>query len=315
LAPVFQADMPTALERLAALPDGALSDKQRRVRDCIVTRFGSGTAPVAAPETLPVPAGEVLAAYRRYWTVSLMRTATAEQAEATLSAELAPFAGADAHDLEAREVGAARAIEAQGLFVLGGVTPPLQEFMLWRKQTAAMQTVALPGGSIDVRVTLLDDFASFGWAAWGTCDAAHTGGWATADGIMVVAPSWDLTSESYRISLLAHESQHFSDYRRYPKLAPTDLEYRAKLVELMLAHDTQRALLNKFSAEALRNRATPHPFASWWLVERLRGRLGDLAATGLSADAVRQAAAAELQAHSAALDAKGAATVATALPD
>ena len=316
LGPVFQADMPTALERLAALPDGALTDRQRQMRDCIVARF-AGPSPAAALDSLPAPAGDVLAAYRRYWTASLMRTATPERAEARLSADLAPFAGSDAHDLEAREAGAARAIEAQGLFVLGGVTPPLQEFMLWRKQSAAVQTVVLPGGSVDVRVTLLDDFVSYGWAAWGTCDAAHTGGWATAEGgIMVVAPSWDLASESYRISLLAHESQHFSDYRRYPKLAAPDLEYRAKLVELMLAHDTQRSLLEKFSAEAARNRATPHPFASWWLIERLRGRLGgDPMAADLSGDAVRQAAAAEFQAHSAVLDAKGPVTVETALPD
>lgn len=133
---------------------------------------------------------------------------------------------------------------------------------------------------------------------------------------MVVASSWDLSSEGYRVSLLSHESQHFSDYKRYPKLAAPDLEYRAKLVELMLAHDTQRTLLAKFSAEAARNRATPHPFASWWLIERLHARLGsDLLAADLSADAVRQAAGAELAASNAALDARGAATVETALPD
>jgi hypothetical protein len=315
LAPVFQADMPTALERLVALPDRALTDRQRRTRDCIVARFRGPTA-AAAPESLPAPAGDVLAAYRRYWTTSLMHTARPEQAEARLSAELAPFAASEAHDLEAREAAAAAAIGAKGLFVLGGLTPPLQEFMLWRKEGGGMQTVELPGGRIDVRVTLLDDFASLGWAAWATCDAAHTGGWTTADGIMVVAPSWDLASEDYRISLLAHEAQHFSDYRRYPKLAPPDLEYRAKLVELMLARDTQQALLDKFSAEAERNRAPPHPFASWWLMARLRGRLGgDPRAAEYSGEAVRQAAAAELQAHSAALDAKVPATAGTALPD
>jgi hypothetical protein len=258
LTPVFQADMPTSLERLAALPDHALPDRQRRTRDCIVARFRGPTA-TAAPESQPAPAGDVLAAYRRYWTASLMHAATPEQAEARLSPELAPFAGSDAHDLEACEAGAAAAIEAKGLFVLGGLTRPLQEFMLWRKQGGGMRTVELPGGRIDVRVTLLDDFASLGWAAWATCDAAHTGGWTTADGVMVVAPSGDLASEDCRISLLAHEAQHFSDYRRYPKLAPPDLEYRAKLVELMLAHDTQRACWTSSLPKPHGNLATAPP--------------------------------------------------------
>lgn len=325
LGPIFQADMPTALERLAALPEGSLNDRQRRVRDCIVARFklpSPQAAPLpdalpAAPDALPAAAATLLAAYRRYWTAVLMHSVPADAAEAQLSSDLAPMAGREAHDLESREKAAARTVEAQGLFVLGGVTPPLQELMLWRKQTATTQTVALPGGPIDVRVTLLDDFASFGWVGWGTCDAAHTGGWATADrGIMVVVPSWDLASEGYRVSLLAHESQHFSDYKRYPKLAPTDLEYRAKLVELTLAHDTQRKLLDKFAAEAARNRAAPHPFASWWIGERLRLRLGrDPMSPEVSGDAIREAAAAELRAHGAALDAQGAARVETALPD
>ena len=39
LTPVFQADMPRSLERLAALPDRALPDRQRRTRDCIVARI------------------------------------------------------------------------------------------------------------------------------------------------------------------------------------------------------------------------------------------------------------------------------------
>jgi hypothetical protein len=201
------------------------------------------------------------------------------------------------------------------LHALGGVTAPLHEFMLWRQQTTQRETIALVDGTVDIQVTLLDGFVSLGWAAWGTCERSHTGGWATSDGIMVVAPAWKLDSEDYLVSLQAHEAQHFSDYRIYPKLASPDLEYRAKLVELALANQTQRALLEQFTAGAKRDRTLPHSFANYWVVEHLRMRLKTTSWDAVTTAAVRNAATAALAAHSAALDARGRDTVATALPD
>jgi len=131
----------------------------------------------------------------------------------------------------------------------------------------------------------------------------------------VVAPAWKLDSEDYLVSLQAHEAQHFSDYRIYPKLASPDLEYRAKLVELALANQTQRALLEQFTAGAKRDRTLPHSFANYWVVEHLRMRLKTTSWDAVTTAAVRNAATAALAAHSAALDARGRDTVATALPD
>jgi hypothetical protein len=314
IAPVFAADLAEALARLAALPDAAMDAEQRRIRNCMRARFAqpSREGPSDSPPGL---AGEVLGAYRSYWTSVLMRQTTATQAEATLFESLARWDATGAKDLETRAAGVHRAVELQGWHVLGGVTTPLHELMLWREQTHGVRTVALPAGDIEVKVTSLDGFASLGWTAWATCDRSHTGGWATADGIMVVASAWDLRSEAYTISLLAHEAQHFSDYRRYPKLAQTDLEYRAKLVEIALAETTQRDLLGKFASAAERNRGVPHPFANHWLVERLRMRLGGGEWREHPRDAIARVALAELQAHSEALDAQGAALVKSALPD
>jgi hypothetical protein len=221
--------------------------------------------------------------------------------------------GAPGSGIEAQTEEAVRVAERHGLYALGGVTAPLHEFMLWRRQTT-QQTVALLGGAIEIQVTLLDDFVSLGWAAWGTCERSYTGGWATADGIMVVAPAWKLDSEDYLVSLRAHEAQHFSDYRIYPKLASPDLEYRAKLVELALANQTQRALLEQFTAGAKRDRTLPHSFANYWVVEHLRTRLGTTRWGAVTTLSMRSAATAELAAHSAALDARGRDAVETVLP-
>ena len=131
---------------------------------------------------------------------------------------------------------------------------------------------------------------------------------------MVVSPSWDFTSENYRISLLAHEVQHFADYRRYPKLEAADLEYRAKLVELILAETMQRELLDAFAAQALPDRASPHAYASHWALARLREQLatGDLLAVPRSQ--LREAAETLLRQHTQSLVVNGAATAQTALP-
>ena len=317
LAPVFQADLPQTLTRLKALPDDALTPKQRNVRDCIVARFAaaSPTAASATDPRLPDDLAEVLRAYRRYWTSVLMQTETSVQAEGTLSEELGRLLPDAPASLDQRADAAITFAQRRGWHALGGVTAPLREYLLWKDQSTRQEDIALPGGTVTVSVSMLDGFASLGWGAWGTCEAAQTGGWATPEGLMVVVPGWDLSSENYRVSLLDHEAQHFADYPRFPKLGQPDLEYRAKLTELSLAHDTQRELLAMFAAGAKRDRALPHPFAQWWLMERIGTRFGSAEWSAWKPDDVRAAAAAELMAHTALLQARGAATVQSVLPD
>ena len=316
IGPVFQADLPQTLARLKALPEESLSAKARPARACILGRFALGDPASAATDArLPPDLAAVLRAYRRYWTSVLMHTRTAGEGEAALSDDLGRLLPDAPAGLEARTDAAVAFAEKRGWHALGGLTAPLQEFVLWKEQSTRREDVALPGGPVAVKVSMLDGFASLGWGAWGTCDLAHTGGWATSDGLMVVVPGWDLSSERYRVSLLAHESQHFADYPRFPKLAQTDLEYRAKLVELALAHDAQHELLAMFAAGAKRDRALPHPFAQWWVMQRIGERIGTADWQAWKPDEVRAAAAAELAAHTELLQARGASTVATALPD
>jgi len=316
LGPVFQADLPQTLARLKALPDAALPPGDRPVRDCILARFAVADPAAAAPTDprLSADLAAVLRAYRRYWTSALMHRQTKAQADAALSAELGRLLPAAAPNLDARTAASVALAAKQGWHALGDVTAPLHEYLLWKRQATRREQVVLPGGTVSVSVSMLDGFASLGWGAWGTCDRSHTGGWATPAGLMVV-PGWDLSSERYRVSLLDHESQHFADYPRFPKLAQTDLEYRAKLTELALAHDAQRDLLARFASSAKRDRALPHPFAQWWVMKRLGDRLGGADWSAWKPGDVRAAAAAELAAHTALLRARGAATVETALPD
>lgn len=313
---MIAADGPAALAQLRALPTQSLTERQRQVVGCMLERFGEPAPdPLASPApVLPPASAAVLAAYRRYWSVMLMRRADKAQAEEALRQALSRQTGLDSPELEAQAEAARVLVEREGLHALGGVTAPLHELMIWRKQTSRAETVLLPEESIEVSVSLLDDFVSYGWLGHATCDLTHTGGWATPEGLMVVSTSWDFTSEDFRISLLAHEAQHFADYRRYPKLAAADLEYRAKLVELTLAETTQHKLLEAFAAQAQPDRASPHAYASHWLLSRLGDRLATHDLQAVPGSQLRAAAQALLRQHTQSLVEGGAATVHTALP-
>jgi hypothetical protein len=313
---MMAADGPTALAELRALPAQGLTERQRAVVDCMLTRFNA-PAPSRAASTessLPPTAAAVLAAYRQYWADMLMRRVGKEQAEQALRDALRRQTGLESRSLEEQTEAARVLVERQNLRALSGVTAPLQELMIWRKQNSQTETVSLPEESIEVSVSLLDNFVSFGWLGYATCDRHHTGGWATPEGLMVVSPSWDLSSEKYRVSLLAHEAQHFADYRRYPKLGAADLEYRAKLVELILAETMQLELLESFLAQARPDRSSPHAYASHWLVTRLRKQLSTTDVAAAHRSELRDAARTLLLQHTRSLAESGATAVQTVLP-
>lgn len=81
--------------------------------------------------------------------------------------------------------------------------------------------------------------------------------------------SWNLDSEQFRVSYLAHEAQHFADLRRFPRLEQPELEYRAKLVELARAEDSLHSLLEAFTHQSGTDRKSPHAFADFCVIQHL----------------------------------------------
>lgn len=83
-----------------------------------------------------------------------------------------------------------------------------------------------------------------------------------------------MESESFQVSLLKHEAQHAADLARYPDMSNEDLEYRAKLVELV--YSKERDLFTPFAQQAGdRNKANGHARAAARIaagMERLLGR-------------------------------------------
>ena len=167
------------------------------------------------------------------------------------------------------------AFEERGYFANFGRTRPLFEFVVWKTNEKEMENVELTDGVQKVEVNYLGDFVSLGWSSFATFGGPSTGGWATDDGLFLVTDKWDLDSESFKVSFLKHEAQHFADYKIYPKLKGPDLEYRAKLTEISFSDVSMYDLLKKFTDRAARVENAPHPLANWHVITDLSRELLD----------------------------------------
>jgi hypothetical protein len=259
-------DMTSALPHFKRIDARGLNAKQQAALTGVLVNFNARVSRNGG-DTLDPWTAKVLEAYQSYWSRVMMGRVTAEIGERQLAETLAPLVGVTGEsgtpiEMNALEPKIQEQIRAKGYYSLQGVTSPLREFMLWRTRDDKVYNVELPDGREAVSVAMLDDFVSLGWTGFATGNYYHSGGWATRERLFCVRASYDLDSESFRISYLAHEGQHFSDYKRFPSLEGPELEYRAKLVELIYADTTARELLKAFSEQGSDKRENPHGYAN-----------------------------------------------------
>jgi hypothetical protein len=302
IAAVLQGDGRGAVSTLRAIDAAALAESTRALRACMLDRLDARRSPPIALDD--AYAASVLAAYREYWWRSLRAEHAAADNEAELLAALNAIVVADggsaAASMDAVEPLLLKRIEAHGRHALFGRTLPLREFMLWSSQTTRHYDVALPQAKQPVTVYFMDDFASLGWAGFASCERVHSGGWTKPEGLYAVRSAYDIASETFSVSYLAHEAQHYWDNAHFPMLEQPELEYRAKLVEIASARATLPDLLAAFASNTSDDRGVPHSHANERIVRELRTRLldGDAARAWTSVDSARiNAAAAELLAQ------------------
>lgn len=199
----------------------------------------------AAPELR-----EILRLYQKYYRDAFCLELPAGDAAERLRRRLADLLQTDpAAPLDSLEETAAEVFRCRSFHVLTGRTGGYYGPYIWKTQELASYRVELPEGTRDYAVMLLDGFLSKGWLDYISLGAVSTGGWSNGDGLIhCIRSSYDLDSEDFQISLLKHEAQHGADLEHYPNISPQDLEYRAKLVELI--YSSQRPLLERFLGEA-----------------------------------------------------------------
>ena len=81
------------------------------------------------------------------------------------------------------------------------------------------------------------------------------------------------TNRSFQVSLLGHEAQHVADHHAFPGMESRDLEYRAKLVEL-IGYDSAADRLEFFLDDGADDPDQPHPWAAHRIVRDLEEGLG-----------------------------------------
>lgn len=275
---ILRGDARDALSALAAVPASEYAGFDAQYRACVQARFERSGPPWLAGGVDDPLVRDVLHAYQNYWWHALRAPggrAALETALLQRVRELLDLAPEQALDFDALEPRVVDALAARGHHALLGRTPPLRELMLWRRQDTRDYDVPLPEGRHRVRVALLDDFVSLGWSAYGRCDRGSTGGWATKEGLFAVVPAYEggLDGEAFRVVFLGHETQHFADQNRFPGMASWELEYRAKLVELIQAEDVSARRLRGFLTSQGDDPDAPHPYANKRVVADLRATL------------------------------------------
>lgn len=162
-------------------------------------------------------------------------------------------------------------LKSKKLYTTDGIgkTGRLYDLLVWKNQKDTIYSFKIDHEKIHAKVVFMDDFITLGWEEYTTLGKYYPGGWATKDALFCVKKAYDLNSEDFLISYLAHESRHFSDYKLFPKLSSSDLEYRAKLTELSLAKKTIYELIEFFISNANYNSNNGHSVANFCIIKDL----------------------------------------------
>ena len=238
---------------------------------------------------------EILSIYQRYYRNAFYLRIIKDNAVNKLRADLAAFFGIDDGvelcDIEQNQI--AEAFRDRGFYFLGGMTSGYYGPYIWRVTETKTFEVELPDGTQTYTVKLLDGFISKSWLDYLSFGEVGPGGWTDSDGVInCVKSSYDFDSENFKVSLLKHEAQHARDLTIYKKISSEDLEYRAKLVELI--YSSERNLLKRFVKEAdSYDKSNGHSVASSRILEgfsRVLGKKSYAELENLEIDAVQATA-------------------------
>lgn len=207
----------------------------------------------------------ILTIYQQYYRDAFYLCIGKEYAADKLRSKLAALFGItdesiELCDLEQNQI--VDAFQSGGLYFLGGKSSGYYGPYIWRTTETVVYDVELPDGIQTYTVKLLDGFITRSWIDYLSFGEIGPGGWADGDGfINCVKSSYEFDSENFKVSLLKHEAQHARDLAEYKDMLSEDLEYRAKLVELI--YSNERNLLEQFVQEAdASDKSNGHSMAS-----------------------------------------------------
>lgn len=260
----LKADLPSGLKLIKKSKNTNLERK-------IISRF------VDQNEKSRIPCEDkyvksVIQTYRRYYCNALLYPKKVKVFEKALVVELKSLTIAEGIKVASKlssdklEVILKDEFKRRGFFSLFGTVSPFKSLMVWKKEASKTYTVELPEKKQKVKVVFMDQFIELSWLHYATFGKYYVGGWAKKDSLFCVKQAYKINGPIFKVHYLAHEAQHFSDYKYFPKLQQVDLEYRAKLAELALAKNPKKLIL-KLKNEAQKNAKIPHSFAAYQILK------------------------------------------------
>lgn len=228
---------------------------------------------------IPDDLNRILLCYQQYFRDVFYLHKDNAEAESVLFDKLKIELNLPNGDFSAVEEEMKSRFNRSGYQILCGITNGYRGPYVWKETIPVTFDVALPETTSTYRINMLRGFVFRSWMDYLTFGEKGTGGWTSPDGtINCVEKAYDVNSEKFKVSLLKHEAQHAEDYRRWNNIEPWELEYRAKLVELIYTQEMN--LLEKFCCEAISERTgDSHALAS----VRIKREMGEL----ISADIER----------------------------
>jgi hypothetical protein len=224
---------------------------------------------------------ELLKIFRNYWRLCLLNNA--ENFERLLNNKVTSYLAQNFEPSKLLKTDSPedsinfyleKYLNSLGLYTTGyGKTGKYYDLLVWKEQQDSIFNFVLGDENISVDVIFMDKFITLGWEEYSTFGKYYPGGWATNNSLFCVKSAYDINSENFLVSYLAHEGRHFSDYKLFPKLSGADLEYRAKLTELSLAKESLFDIINFFLNNANYENDNAHPVANYCVIRDLSGIL------------------------------------------
>ncbi|MCW3084686.1 MAG: hypothetical protein JWP12_2052 [Bacteroidetes bacterium] len=266
----LQGDVSSILKKLDSLSDNKLSKEQLDFKNKYMLRFKSTTEPFdyKTKDTLLI---SVMKTYQQYWKKVLLKKQPLEDADKELAKTITELiwrsyyknTGISKDTILADFTGyTEKLFKQKNISIANGKTSDYYDLLVWAKESEVHYNAQLPESETTVKVIFMEDVVTMGWEEFATFGTYFPGGWATPDALYCVKSTYDLNSENFKISYIKHEAQHFADYKLYPNLSGADLEYRAKLVELIYAEKSANGLITFFSSNSSRDRSNSHAFAN-----------------------------------------------------
>ncbi len=262
-------DLDKGIEYINSIPEEELTPSLARLKKKIYNRFVCEN-PRHYIKTNIQFVRNVINVYRVYLREIAYLKINKDIAESNFIVEISKimaFEGIDISLLEDKEAIRKKIIEVfnhKGFNCEIGYTVPYIGLYIWKRTEKKNYEIELPSGQTDYNVLFMYDFLENSWLSYFTFGKYGVGGWAEEEGMYCnyKRSEKSIDSNAFYDNFLVHEAQHISDYKEFPEIEGFELEYRAKLVELILG---SKPLIKYklFITQIDDNPENPHGYAAY----------------------------------------------------